>query len=66
LGEGVERHQPDARRAERFDVVDARGESREVADAVAVGVLECVDVDGVDDGVLVPQITRSEHVSVQR
>ena len=45
---------PDGVDAEGLEVVEARGDAVEVADAVAVGVLEAARVDLVDDGVLPP------------
>ena len=50
----VERQQPDRRDAEVVDVVEPRDQPAEVADAVAVRVLERADVHLVDQGVLVP------------
>ena len=49
VGRRVERHQPDARRAEVGDVVDAVDQSVDVAG-------ERLDVEAVDDGVLPPQV----------
>jgi hypothetical protein len=50
----VHRQDPQAVDAELLDVVEALGQSREVADPVAVAVLVGLDVDLVEDGVLVP------------
>ena len=52
----VEGHQPQAGHAELGEVVDALGQSRQVADAVPVGVVVGLDVDAVDDGVLPPEV----------
>ena len=52
---GVEGQQPDRVDAERLHVVELLGQAAEVADAVAVGVGEGLDVQLVDDGVLVPE-----------
>ena len=52
---GVERQKPEAGDAEVLEIVEARDEAGEVADAVAVGVLEGADVELVDDGVFVPE-----------
>src|ERR1700691_5085723 len=46
--------EPDGVDAERLEIVEARGDAVEVADAVAVGVLETARIDFVDDGVLPP------------
>ena len=53
---GVERHQPQAADPEPGEVVDALGEPGEVAAAVAVVVVEHLDVEAVEDGVLPPQV----------
>src|SRR3712207_1791793 len=58
LGGRVEGHQPQAGDPEVGQVVDALGEAREVADAVAVPVQERLDVQAVDDRVLPPQVGR--------
>ena len=50
----VERQQPQRRHPQLRQVVELVDEAPEVADAVAVGVVEGADVDLVDDGVLVP------------
>jgi hypothetical protein len=52
----VERQKPDARCAERFDMIEPVGKPAEIADPVAVGIHEGFDIDAVDDGVLVPEI----------
>ena len=52
---GVERQQPDRGDAEVLEVVELRGQAAEVADAVAVAVVEGADVQLVDDRVLVPE-----------
>ncbi len=54
-GRGVEGQQPDGGDAQVLEVVEPLGQAAEVADAVAVAVLEGADVDLVDDGVLVPE-----------
>ena len=51
---GVERQQPDRRDAQLLDVVELGDHALEIADAVAVGVEERLDVGLVDDRVLVP------------
>ena len=65
---GIERQQPDRGDAEVGDVVEARQQAAEVADAVAVRVLEGADVHLVDERVLVPvglaaeRVDRSAHL----
>ena len=54
VGAGVDRVEPDARDAEPGEVVEPVDESGEIADPVAVGVLERVDVEAVDDTVAIP------------
>ncbi len=63
----VERHQPQAGDAELGEVVDALGQAPQVADAVAVGVVEGLDVQAVDDGALPPQVARvaDSHAATQ-
>ena len=51
----IERQQPDRVDAEILDVVELLGEAGEIADAVAVAVVERLDVELVDDRVLVPE-----------
>ena len=51
----IERQQPERVDAQLLDVVEALRQSGEVADAVAVRVVERLDVHLVDDGVLVPE-----------
>ena len=51
---GIEREEPQGRHPQVLEVVQPGDEPPEVADPVAVGVLERPDVDLVDDGVLVP------------
>ena len=58
----MKREQPHARNAERVEVVDSRGETRKVADAVAVGILKRLDVERVDDGILVPEVAWSDEL----
>ena len=52
---GIERQQPDGRDAEVLEVVEPRGQAREVADPVARRIHEGPDVGLVDDRVLVPE-----------
>ena len=54
LWRGVHGRDPDGVDAELLEVVEALGDAVEVADAVAVGVLEGARVDLVDDCVLPP------------
>ena len=54
--------QPHARNAQGVQVVHARRETREVADAVAIGVLKGLDVDRVDDRVLVPEVAWADQL----
>jgi hypothetical protein len=51
---GVERQQPDSGDAEVVDVIQAIDKACEVADAVIIGVLERLDVQLIDYGILVP------------
>jgi hypothetical protein len=53
----IEGQEPQAVDAQVLNVVQAIGEPREVADAVVVRVLEGLDVDLVEDGVLVPEVS---------
>jgi len=55
-GRGKERHQPDGIDTEFLKMVELLGQAAEIADAVAVGVEKCADVDLVDDCVLVPEL----------
>jgi hypothetical protein len=55
----VDRRQPDGVGAEVLDVVEPRGDPAQVADAVAVRVLEGARVDLVDDGVRPDRLSRS-------
>jgi len=57
VGGRVERHQPDDRDAEVDQVVEALGQSREIADTVAVGVAKGLHVEAVDDRGLPPEVT---------
>ena len=52
----VERQQPQAVHAQVLDVVEPLRQAAEVPDAVAVAVLERLDVKLVEDGVLVPEL----------
>ena len=54
-GARIERQQPQRGDAEVVQVVEPLGQPGEIADAVAVAVGECLDVQLIDDGVLVPQ-----------
>jgi hypothetical protein len=54
LGRDVERREPDRIDAEVAEIGDLGGESREITDAVAVGVGERARVDLVDDGISPP------------
>ena len=51
----IERQQPDGVDAQLLDVIELLRQAGEVADAVAVGVVERLDVHLVDDGVFVPK-----------
>ena len=53
---GVERGEPDGVHAEALQVVHFLGDAGDVADAVAVNVLEAARVDLVDDGLLPPVV----------
>jgi hypothetical protein len=53
-GRGVEREEPDGRRAQFLHMVEPLHQALEVAHAVAVGILERLHVQLVYDGVLVP------------
>ena len=55
---GVERHEPQDADPEAGEVVDALGQSGEVAGAVAVPVEEGLDVEAVDHGALPPLVAR--------
>ena len=56
LSRGEEGHQPDAGDAEPGKVVDAFGQTVEVADAIAVAIEEDLNVKAVNDGVFPPQV----------
>jgi len=60
LWRGLERHQPDAGDAHALQVVEAPQQSREISDAVAVGVHEAADGQAIDHCVLVPEVV--DHV----
>src|SRR5579875_279866 len=51
---GIERQQPQRRHPELLEVAELLDETPEIADAVAVAVVEGADVQLVEDGVLVP------------
>ncbi len=57
VGRRVARREPQGIDAERDQMVEARGDSVEIADAVAVGVRERLHVDLVDDGLAPPRVT---------
>ena len=57
VGRRVDRVQPQARDSEPGQVVQPARQPREVTNAVVVGVLERLDVEAVDDGVLEPLIS---------
>ena len=59
---GVERQQPDRRDAQLLDVVELLDQAVEIADAVAVGVEERLDVGLVDHRVLVPVRPAAGHL----
>ena len=61
VGARVERHQPQAGDAELREVVDALRQALQVAGAVAVGVVEGLDVEAVDHRALPPQVARVGH-----
>ncbi len=50
----IERQKPDTRHAEALEVAELLGETLEVADAVAITVVERAHLQRVDDRVLVP------------
>ena len=54
-GARIERHQPQRGDAEVAQIVELLGQPGEIADAVAVAVGECLDVQLINDGVLEPQ-----------
>jgi hypothetical protein len=56
VGGRVDRVEPDGGGAEALEVVEPRDQSRQVADAVAVGVLERPDVEAVDRALLIPTV----------
>jgi hypothetical protein len=49
-----ERVQPDGVDAEAFHIVQFRNDSRQIADPVAVGIIEGLGIDLVDNGVVNP------------
>ena len=51
---GIHRRDPDGVDAEIVEVVEARGDALDVADAVAIGVLKAARIKLVDDGVTPP------------
>jgi hypothetical protein len=53
---GIEGHEPQAGDAEVGQIVDALGQTVEVAAAVAVAIEEGLDVEAVEDGVLPPEV----------
>ena len=50
----IKRQQPQRRHAQIHQVIQLFCQSREIADPVTIGVMECLDMQLVDDGVLVP------------
>jgi len=56
---GIDRRQPDRVGTELLDVVEPRGDAGQVADAIAVRVLEGARIDLVDDGVRPERVSRS-------
>src|SRR3954451_6076139 len=55
----MDRVQPQARRTEPGQVVQAARQTAQVADPVTIGVLEDVDLDAIDDSFLVPALRHS-------
>ena len=51
----IERQQPQRGDAEIAQIIEPLGQPGEIADAVAIAVVECLDVQLIDDGVLEPQ-----------
>src|SRR5260370_584066 len=51
----MERQQPNGRDSKLPQIVELFGEAAEIADAIAVAVVESADVSFVDDGVLIPE-----------
>jgi hypothetical protein len=56
---GIEGQDPDDVDAETFDIVEALDQPGEIADAIAVGIVERLDVQLIDDGFLVPIALRA-------
>ncbi len=54
-GGGVEGQQPDGRHPELLKIVELPDQAADIPDAVAVGVVEGLDVQLIDDRVAVPQ-----------
>jgi hypothetical protein len=52
---GIEREEPDAVDAEVLHVIQSADQAAEITHAVVVGILERLDVQLVEDGVLVPE-----------
>ena len=63
---GIEGQEPDRVDAEALDVVEPLHQAGEIADAVAVGIVEGLDVQLVDDGVLVPVALRCDRSAPSR
>ena len=59
-GRGIEGQQPQTVDADALKIVEAAGQTREVADAVVVAVEEGAHVRLVDDGVFVPERIRHD------
>ena len=68
VGGRLERHQPEAVDAQPVEMVEPLDEPVEVADAVAVAVLEGLDVQAVEDRVLPPEVAgpRGRHAPSPR
>ena len=56
IGRPVERRQPDCFDTDRIEIIESPDQAFEIADSIAVGVHEGLDVQTVDDGVFVPEI----------
>ena len=58
----VERQQPDGVDAQFLNVIEFLDQPREIADAIAVGIVEGLDVHLIDDRVLVPKRIRCSFI----
>src|SRR6185312_12172143 len=56
IGRLIKRLQPEARNPEAGEIIEPPRQSREVADAISVGVDVLLDVQAIDDGILVPKV----------